>query len=373
MTYNKTYTLNNWRESITDFFKPLSDFLKKEKFYTSDLDRYERSLNERHSEWVIQNKIIVFELNDLIENDPRKSFEIIKSGLLEVEMMYSLKRHQIFNNGEIPSPGKQIEELAGAFEHLNQLKFISYLLSQRRCDIKTLTKQSQILKHFKCLGISSSEISLFRSLRNVSNHKALFRNNKCTLEDGREISIEEIEILYKKIKSYFDYFKNIILCSLLNIPKFTLYLFLIYYNNKEEFEAKNANLGESFRAFYPELIKEKEPFDEVSLNRGVFAKFVQFTKKVKSKLNPVQKDKQIIDSPQSQEKLITLCKFIAQSKVEISKVLKILLSEHDKNNLHNLDEINDEYIRYILKIETPLDLIFEQIKSELLNKKKNVI
>lgn len=348
MSSEKTYNLNNWKEAIFDFLTPLREFIQKEKFYSPTLGSFEEQLNIRHPDWIDQNKIIVSEFNDLVENNLEKSLDIIKGGLLNVEEIYSLNRLQLFNHKKLPSPGEQIKELAGAYEHLDQLKFISYLLSQKRIDIGNLKKQEQILKYLKVLGLSSNEVNLFRLLRNANNHKIYFKDNKCILDENNEITIEEIGILYEKIKSYFKYIKSVLLCSLLNIPRFTLYTLIIFLNTQEEFNKKHEDIGKSFSSFYPNLLEDKDTQqNNISNRESIISKLLNRILKRKqshaksTKVSPVH----------DKEKIITLCKFIAQSKIEIQKMLSI---------------DNSEYKIYMLNAEKFVDTIFEATKDELL-------
>lgn len=350
---------------------PIRDFMNREKFFVSDISKYESLLNEKHVSWKVQNKIVAKEFIDLVEGDPRSILKIIDNGIEEFKHLYSLRKFDSLNNGDLPSTGEQMEILASLYERLNALKLTAFLLCQRRESFDRINGQEKILKYFKILGFTSTDKKNFRLIRNSVSHIFEIQEDSLILEDGTTITFQEIELLYNKVQELFEYSFSLLKYSILNVPKFTLYTLIVFGNKGEKFTNEHKKIEAGFKLLYPDDSKEE------SLKKE--NKLILFFKKIKRKIslwfskkilfNKLNIDESLILTPSN---LVKVKKLLIQTEIEVQESIDKLCQSIGINATDlESEEIDDKYINFFLNSDNVISPLKEGIQKYIEKELKN--
>lgn len=133
--------------------------------------------------------------------------------------------------------------------------FLAYLLSERKFQINKNSGFLAVLKYFKKVGITSTDISELRLIRNAGSHKYTLDSNYIYW-DKDKIELKKIDELYLKFERVLSWDFSFFIHAIYTIPKFSI---LVLISAFISFTKNSADWKEYFKGleiFYKDILAE---------------------------------------------------------------------------------------------------------------------
>lgn len=238
------------------------EFLRKDALISNRKESLKERINKLFPDYSNHTDTVIEELIVVADNNPQIIMDITKGFLENRKNISKLWESNILRKLKNVKPGDMIslkaKAIASMYEISSMFSFMVLLLTKQKVIIKPGSDSQQILKHFRTLGLTTRDRDDLRIIRNAISHKNSFDGEYLIFENER-VAIARVDQLYYKLNDLMNWNLNLILYSLLYIPKFGILVALEIFLHLDKFNSEWQRYFDGVKSFYKtELEKLRE-------------------------------------------------------------------------------------------------------------------
>lgn len=231
----------------------------KEKVESYDLSKPHHAqfrLCVKGEKFADQHRLVFNEIAEELTSTPQDFYSRAKSYLRNhKEIAFALRKMQVSSTRQYEDQEAAVlpalERIANFWEAAPALRFYAFYLSGKKAPFEALNKPGNVLRHFKNIGLNSSDTDLLRKLRNATQHPGYFQNDQVVSDKGEQIcEFYEVLNLVDKIDEINRWVLMMTIYLILYNPQFTLMATSLLHHEYRTNQTLYANsLGPMYKLF----------------------------------------------------------------------------------------------------------------------------
>jgi hypothetical protein len=190
-----------------------------------------------------QHRQVFDEISEELKTDPQQFYDRARSFVRNhKEINFALGKMKTGAKVEHEDPNVAVrpalDRIAKFWEAAPALRFYAFYLTGRKAPYEKMAESKAVLKNFKNLGLSASDATLLRQLRNAAYHPGNFKNGRVLSDKDEDIC--EIPRVFELVKIIDDINRWVMMMTfylVIHNPRFTLTVISLlnyeYFNKKE--------------------------------------------------------------------------------------------------------------------------------------------
>lgn len=252
-----------WQEKTTslDNFKiELLKILQRDSLLIYREDEHHEYLKSKFGQFHEASISIINEIDHLVRKEP-EFIRGIATNFFTNNMQTFVALYDISRNEKAEPDGyfDKMKVLSKMYEVLHIYKFAAFLFSRRNDPYSGFSNDNKekILKYLNSVGVTKQDASNLRLIRNSINHLPKLENDEIIFKSGDKMNVNDINLLYIKMKELFSWWASLLGTLCFYMPKFGIIVLFAgiksIQNNKDSDMFSN-----TMSTFFPEYREEQD-------------------------------------------------------------------------------------------------------------------